>query len=477
MSCTTREDATSTSLQAMAALIQDAPRIAGPRRRSGALGGHETRRSLRRAVARHRPHGQQPVDDRRHLRAVGRPHGAVVFPHADRLVRHRIEPAIRLAVERDSQHLIRALAEARRVDLERRDDQRAAVGRPAGAPGLVQALVRFRDRAALHVDDLDLPVRIAERDPRAVRRPRRLHCCGRAVRQLTIGAAPDVAHPEVHRAAACPIQSRGGPTIRERRAVRRPRRIGLDPRVAGQPLRRARQRHHPQIADRRERDLRPVRRHDRMHDAAHRLRPERSNVRPLRRERRTRERHVRRELDHAGGATGGRPPFDLAVGGVEHLVLRHPLGAERKDVLVRSAIFATADHQPAAAAGDHVERHRRTVRSERGPGDGPLGGRHQPLGRIRSGRSGIDRIHAGRLAAIGHECDLVRSGSPRRMEFVGRIRGQLRDAAGRQRHHPDVVAAAAIATRRRCADRQATTTARDRRTVLTSRPSGRCHRL
>ena len=63
--------------------------------------------------------------------------------------------------------------------------------------------------------------------------------------------------------------------------------------------------------------------------------PERSNASALRRERGTRERHVCRELDHSGGAARGRPPFDLAVGGVEHLGLRHPLGTERKDVLVR----------------------------------------------------------------------------------------------------------------------------------------------
>ena len=115
-------------LQPAAALVQDVARIAGPCRRPGEPGRQGTRWPLRRAVTADRPDREKAVYDRRHLRAVGGPHGTVVFPHADRLVRQRIEPAIRLAVERDPQHLVRALAEARRVHLERRDDQRVAVG-------------------------------------------------------------------------------------------------------------------------------------------------------------------------------------------------------------------------------------------------------------------------------------------------------------------------------------------------------------
>jgi hypothetical protein len=120
--------------EAIAALVQEPARVAGPRRRSRELLGNGARRTLRRAVACDRPDGEQAVDDRSHLRAVGRPDRAVVLAHPDRLVRHRIEPAIRLAVERDPQHLIRAFAETRRVDLER--TRRPARGRRAtSSPG------------------------------------------------------------------------------------------------------------------------------------------------------------------------------------------------------------------------------------------------------------------------------------------------------------------------------------------------------
>ncbi len=143
--------------------------------------------------------------------------------------------------------------------------------------------------------------------------------------------------------------------------------------------------------------LRTVRRHGRVHDPARRLRARQIEVLALRRERRTRERHVGRELDDARGAAGGGPALDLAVGGVEQFGRRRPLRPERKHVLVGvgdvaaaadclrrlSCACRRADHQPAAAAGDDAEGDRRTVGRKGWSGDVAARCRHQSLGRRR----------------------------------------------------------------------------------------------
>ena len=80
--------------KAIGDLVEEAARVAGPRRRAGQVLGEAARRPDRRPVAGHRIGRERAIDDGRHLPAVGRPHRAEVLAHADRLVRHRVEPAI-----------------------------------------------------------------------------------------------------------------------------------------------------------------------------------------------------------------------------------------------------------------------------------------------------------------------------------------------------------------------------------------------
>ena len=94
-------------------LIEHVPRIARPRRRLGELGREAARRTERRPVTRDRHGRQLPVENRHHLRAVGRPHGAGILAHAERLVRHRIrasDPPRRRATRGGSDSCLRGSA-------------------------------------------------------------------------------------------------------------------------------------------------------------------------------------------------------------------------------------------------------------------------------------------------------------------------------------------------------------------------------
>ena len=155
-------------LEAGVGLIQQPVRIGGPRRRTGAIRRHRPRRSERRSIARDRPYCQQSVDDRGHLRPIGRPRGTIVFAHSDRLVRRRFEPPIGRAVERNAEHLVGPFAEPRRVHLQRRNDQRGSFRRPARTSRFVEALVRLSRGAALRLRNVQLTLGVDERDPRAV---------------------------------------------------------------------------------------------------------------------------------------------------------------------------------------------------------------------------------------------------------------------------------------------------------------------
>ena len=66
-----------------------------------------------------------------------------------------------------------AFAESRGVDLQRRNDDSIAVGRPTGTPRLVEVFVHTSDRAALHVNHLQLSRFVDKRDASTVTRPRR----------------------------------------------------------------------------------------------------------------------------------------------------------------------------------------------------------------------------------------------------------------------------------------------------------------
>jgi hypothetical protein len=154
------------------------------------------------------------------------------------------------------------------------------------------------------------------------------------------------------------------------------------------------------------------------------------------------------ELDDARRTAGNGAAFDLAVGGVEHLGRRHPLRTEGKDVFVGVRDVSITDHQAAAATGDRVERNRGSIGRERGSGDSAIRRGHQALGAARTGRCAVDGVYTRLFPPIRDERDLGRSVSPTRVEFVRRRRRDLLDVAGRERQHPDVVAAAAI--RREC---------------------------
>ena len=278
-------------------------------------------------------------------------------------------------------------------------------------------------------------------------------------RDLPFGAALDVADPDVHHAA--PI---GG--VREGLAIGRPRGRGLERRIRGQPARRAVHRHQPEIAERGKRDLTAVRRHGRMHDALDRLRPREIEAMAFGRERRARERQVGAEFDCSRRAARGRSSFDLPVRRVQHVAARQPLRPERKHVLVGIGDVSIADHQAAVAPGDRVERDG-AVRSERRRRERAVGGGDERLGRARGRRR--RRVDTGLLAPIRHVRDLG-GAAPRRHELVGRRGRDLPDGAGRERQHPDVVAAAAVGRKR-----QAIAVGRPRRLAIVIRT--RRHRL
>ena len=95
------------------------------------------------------------------------------------------------------------------------------------------------------------------------------------------------------------------------------------------------------------------------------------------------------------------------------------------------------------AAGDGVERHG-AVRSECRSRERAVGRRDERLGAAGRQRRGVN---AGLVASVRHVRDL-RGAAPRRHELVRSAPRELANGAGRQRQHPDVVAAAAVGRKR-----------------------------
>ena len=423
-------------------LIEHVPRVGCPRRRAGVVGRQPARRARGRAVRRHGIRHQEAVDDRRHLAAVRRPHRPQVLAHADRFVRQGIEPSIRgerpasgsrrLGLDLHSEYLVGAFAEPRRVRVQRGHHDRASVRRPARAAGLVQSVVDLAPLAALDVHHLQLRLRIEVGQTRAVRRPRRR---GAATRHAPIAPGPQVADPDVHRAAAIGREC-------QLRSIRRPGRVHLDIDVLRQALGHGfptAGRHRPQIAERGKRHACAIRRDHRVHQAADRLRSFAGEVVPLRREGRPREGDIRGERHRAGRTTGARPALDDAVGGVEQLGRAHPLRPEGEDVLAGVAGRGGADLQAADRAAHRHVGDGLAVRRPRGREQGRRVGNNQPL----SGPVHDTRIHAA-LRAVRDERNLSPIGRPCRHAVVGGVGRQAADLAGRHGHDPDVVVAATV---------------------------------
>ena len=423
-------------------LVQDAAGIRGPRGRAGEVGGEAAGRTSRGAVAQHRIGVQKAVDDRRHLAPVRRPDRPEVLAHADRRVRHRIEPAIRCEgiaagagwgrIDLHPQHLVRSLAEPRRVRLQGGHHDRTAVGRPARAPRLVQPLVDLAALEALHVHHPQLRGRIQEREPGAIGRPRRLLA---ARRQPAIGAGPQVAHPQVHLTAAVR-------RVGQRLAIGRPHRVHLDERVVGEPFRHgvaAAGRHRPEIAEGGERHARSIRRDRRVHHAPDRLRSFRREVAAPGRELGAGERHVRRERDRPGGAAGAGASLDHAVGGIDHVAAAGPVRAEREHILAGLAHGGATDDEPAVrAAHRHV-------------GDGPAVRRpgRRPGGRRFGGQQAFgSRLYLARvdtpLGAVRDERDFAPVRRPGGHAVVGSVGRQAPHFPAGRRQDPDVVVTATV---------------------------------
>ena len=179
----------------------------------------------------------------------------------------RIEGSIRCAPHRHLHQFVGAFTEPARVRMQQRDDDRRAIRGPRRPARLVEWRVNGR---AL-VSDSDCAVVLDEHELGAVGRPgghRRIRG------QEALGAVLHVVDPEVHRARA--VRREG-----EQAAVRRPGRIDLDEAIVRDAVRRAANRHHPQIAERGEGDLPAIGREDRRHDPAHGARGARVEVAPL----------------------------------------------------------------------------------------------------------------------------------------------------------------------------------------------------
>ena len=192
------------------------------------LGRHSSRRTERLARRRHRPHREHAFVDRGHLRAVGRPHRPAAAARVDGQHGDRREPAIEvLGVRADRQNLIRAFAEPARQRRDFGERDPPAVGRPGRRAGLRQRVVDLGHRAGRDVENRNLrdaphAGHVEERDPLAVRGPRRALRLRRQVRDLPRLSASHVADPELQ-VIAVAIRR-----LREHRAVRRPRRIGVE---------------------------------------------------------------------------------------------------------------------------------------------------------------------------------------------------------------------------------------------------------
>ena len=314
-------------------LIEDVPRIALPARRMRALGGDAARRAVRLAGRRHRPHRQHAFVDRRHLHAVRRPHRPAAAARVDRQHRNRRVPLHVAAGRGDRLDLVGAFAEAHghRRDAGERDA--LAVGRPRRRARLRQRIVDLRDAAGVEIEDRHLgdaphAVDVEEHDALAVGRERRALRLRRDVRDLAADAALHVADPELQVRAVLVRR------IDERAAVGRPRRIGIERGVLREvDGRAAARRHHVDVADRREGDLRAVRRDHRAHEPQRLARRRRGEVAHAMRVLRMDHRHRRGEVDGLHRQAGHRAAADLAVRDVEVLGVRCPRGAEREHVL------------------------------------------------------------------------------------------------------------------------------------------------
>ena len=192
-----------------------------------ALRGDAARRALRLAGRRDRPHRQHAFVDRRHLRAVRRPHRSAAAARIDRQHRDRRVPLHVAAGRRDGLHLVGAFAEAHghRRDAGERDA--LAVRRPRRRARLRQRVVNLGDLPGVEIEDRHLgdaphAVDVEEHDPLAVGRERRALRLRRDVGDLAACAALHVADPQLQERAVLVRR------IDQRAAVGRPRRIGIE---------------------------------------------------------------------------------------------------------------------------------------------------------------------------------------------------------------------------------------------------------
>ena len=314
-------------------LIQDVPRVALPARGMRALGGDASRRPDRLAGRRHRPDRQHSLVDRRHLHAVRRPHRPAAAARVDGQQRNRRVPLHVAARRGDRLDLVGAFAEAHghRPDAGERDA--LAVGRPRRRARLRQRVVDPRDAAVLEIEDRhfgDAPhaVHVEEHDPPAVGRKRRALRLRGDVGDLAAHAALHVANPQLQ------VRALAIGRIHERRAIRRPRRIGVERHVLGEVHGRAAgHRHHVNVAERRKGDLRAVRRDHRAHEAERLARRRRREIPHARFVFRVDHVHRRGELEGLHRQPGHRAAANLAVRDVEVFRSRRPRRAEGEDVL------------------------------------------------------------------------------------------------------------------------------------------------
>ena len=225
-------------------LIEDVPRVARPARRVRALRRDAARRPERLAGARDRPDGQHALVDRRHLRAVGRPHRAAAAARVDRQQSARARTTCRLSsppLRRRSSApgscLRGSAARAARPAPARCACRRATTSacRAAASVSWIVVTVPAGDVDHRHLRHAPHAVDVEEGDPRAVGRPRRALRLRRQRGDLAARARPPC---RGSRAAGASLSL--SDEYDELRAVGRPRRIGVERRVVREVHRRCR---------------------------------------------------------------------------------------------------------------------------------------------------------------------------------------------------------------------------------------------
>ena len=225
----------------------------------GDLAGRSTRDATARSACRRGPPARSSGSRRRSppSAAVGRPHRAEVLAHADRLVRHRIEPAIgrnglaaaSRRVDRHPQHLVRALAEARRYGRSADITTARPSGDQLGRPGSKMRSCAWRSSrdATSTTRSSDSVSRNASREPPATtpRSCRRPPCADRRRCVKSRTHRPTAPSRSDEYAIASPSGDQTGLVSTHTSLVSRCGRLAL----AG--------RHQPQVTEGRERDGAP----------------------------------------------------------------------------------------------------------------------------------------------------------------------------------------------------------------------------